>query len=223
MEKLLNEESCADTESAVMRRAIIITLVALSLVVVFMQPDKGEKTVKTAEALAPTVEQKPEVKPKAEQKVETKLTEEEARAKLIRENPEGCDQNTQYILWPDGKCGDKVVAVARSAVTPVEPTPVTGDQGTWLAASGIPENQWVHVDFIVSHESGWDPRAVNPSSGACGLGQQLPCGKWPGAWDDPVAALKAMDNYVERYGDWAGAVHFWTVGSCNTQYGCGWY
>lgn len=38
-------------------------------------------------------------------------------------------------------------------------------------------------------------------------GQQLPCGKWSGAWNDPVSALKNMHQYVlGRYGSWANAV-----------------
>jgi hypothetical protein len=45
--------------------------------------------------------------------------------------------------------------------------------------------------------------------GACGLGQQLPCGKWAGAWNDPVSALVAMNSYVGRYGGWQGAWDFW--------------
>jgi len=87
---------------------------------------------------------------------------------------------------------------------------VTGNKADWLAQSGIPQSEWTYVDYIVSKESGWNPSAVNSSSGACGLGQQLPCGKWSGAWNDPVAALRAMDSYAkERYNSWAGAYSAW--------------
>ena len=89
---------------------------------------------------------------------------------------------------------------------------VTGSKADWLAASGIPQHEWAHVNSIVTRESGWNPNAVNRSSGACGLGQQLPCGKWAGAWNDPVAALRAMDGYVKgRYGGWQQAVAFWNA------------
>lgn len=95
---------------------------------------------------------------------------------------------------------------------PAPTVQVSGDKYTWLAASGIPEAHWGYVDSIVSRESGWNPNAVNKSSGACGLGQQLPCGKWAGAWNDPVAALKAMTGYVNgRYGGWPQAVAFWNA------------
>lgn len=87
---------------------------------------------------------------------------------------------------------------------------ITGDKSSWMAAAGIPQSEWWAVDSIVSRESGWNPNAVNPSSGACGLGQQLPCGKWAGAWNDPVAALKGQHGYVvARYGGYAQAVAFW--------------
>lgn len=82
-----------------------------------------------------------------------------------------------------------------------------GSKSDWLASSGIAQSQWGYVDWLVQKESGWNPNAVNASSGACGLGQQLPCGKWAGAWNDPVAALQGMNGYVVgRYGSWANAV-----------------
>lgn len=89
---------------------------------------------------------------------------------------------------------------------------ITGDKYDWLRASGIPDSEWWAVDSIVSRESSWNPNAVNKSSGACGLGQQLPCGKWAGAWNDPVAALKAQYGYVvARYGGYPQAVAFWNA------------
>lgn len=78
-----------------------------------------------------------------------------------------------------------------------------------MTAAGIEPANFGYVDFIASHESGWNPNAINPSSGACGLGQQSPCGKWAGVWNDPIAALVAMNSYVSRYGGWAGAYDYW--------------
>lgn len=107
----------------------------------------------------------------------------------------------------------KQAAVAASVA--VKPAPIAQPSGTkadWMRAAGIPEVHWAYVDMIVTRESGWNPNAVNRGSGACGLGQQLPCGKWAGAWNDPVAALVAMTGYVNsRYGGWAGAVAFWNA------------
>lgn len=101
-------------------------------------------------------------------------------------------------------------SVAARVVPHAQASGVSGTKADWMRAAGIPEAHWSYVDSIVSRESGWNPNAVNKSSGACGLGQQLPCGKWTGAWNDPVAALKAMTGYVNaRYGGWPGAVSFW--------------
>ena len=89
-----------------------------------------------------------------------------------------------------------------------------GNKSDWLAASSIPESQWGYADWLVQKESGWNPNAVNVSSGACGLGQQLPCGKWAGQWNDPVDSLNGMHGYVMgRYGSWEAAVqHSKSVG-----------
>ncbi|OYX42685.1 hypothetical protein B7Y94_03045 [Candidatus Saccharibacteria bacterium 32-49-12] len=82
-----------------------------------------------------------------------------------------------------------------------------GTKSEWLAASNISPADYGYADWLVQKESGWNPNAVNPYSGACGLGQQLPCGKWPGQWNNPVDSLNGMDGYVKsRYGGWAGAV-----------------
>jgi len=83
----------------------------------------------------------------------------------------------------------------------------SGTKTDWLAASVIPQEAWGAADFIVSQESGWNPNAVNPSSGACGLAQALPCSKVPGNPYDPINSLNWMNGYVVgRYGSWEGAV-----------------
>ncbi len=116
-------------------------------------------------------------------------------------------QKQEQIAYAESQ---KKVSVQQTVSQPVQSSPqVSGSKADWLAASGIPQSEWGYVDSIVTKESGWNPNAVNSSSGACGLGQQLPCGKWAGAWNDPVAALVAMNGYVQKYGGWAGAVSFW--------------
>lgn len=88
--------------------------------------------------------------------------------------------------------------------------PITGNKQDWMRAAGIPESDWRYVDYIVSKESGWNPSAVNTSSGACGLLQQLPCGKWSHTWNDPVGALIDGTGYAKsRYGSWTGAYSAW--------------
>ena len=43
------------------------------------------------------------------------------------------------------------------------------------ATFGWVGSQWADLDTIIEEESGWNPNAINSSSGACGLGQQMPC------------------------------------------------
>ena len=87
-----------------------------------------------------------------------------------------------------------------------------GSKTDWLAASNIPEESWGYADFMVGKESGWNPNALNKSSGACGLAQALPCSKVPGNPMNPVDSLNWMNGYVNgRYGGWEGAYNFWQV------------
>lgn len=84
----------------------------------------------------------------------------------------------------------------------------------WATAAGISEQDWQYVDYLVGHESSWNPKAINPSSGAYGLAQALPANKMSSTaedWrDNPVTQLRWMDSYVHsRYGSWEAAVNFW--------------
>ncbi len=100
------------------------------------------------------------------------------------------------------------LAAVRQVQQPVAKPAVTGTCAEWMAAAGITDI--VNATYIIMSESGCNPNAVNRSSGACGIGQQLPCGKWPHAWNEPVGAMIDMQNYVNaRYGSWANAVAFW--------------
>jgi resuscitation-promoting factor RpfB len=89
---------------------------------------------------------------------------------------------------------------------------VTGDRTSWMAAAGISSGDYGYVNFIVSHESGWNPASLN-SSGCAGLGQACPGSKLaavcPGWQNDPVCQLRYFSGYAGRYGGWAGAYNFW--------------
>lgn len=140
--------------------------------------------------------------------IDTSLREE----RLKTQNLEQENQSLKVKLQAKKDAQAKAAQAAVKVNQPAPVAAVSGNKASWLAASGIPAEQWGYVDQIVTRESGWNPNAVNKSSGACGLGQQLPCGKWAGAWNDPVAALIAMNGYVTaRYGSWAGAVAFWNA------------
>ena len=72
------------------------------------------------------------------------------------------------------------------------------------------ENHWEAMKFIVSHESGFRPDAINASSGACGLFQALPCSKMGGmALDNQI--VWGMSYVRARYGTPINAMAFWQV------------
>lgn len=149
---------------------------------------------------------------------------EEQRQQLEKEKQ---DLNQQLQAKLEAK--SKLAQASQTVVNTVTNTKtasaaaITGDKHTWLAQSGIPQNEWQYVDYIVSKESGWRPCAYYPSQNncgatpttACGLAQSLPCGKQSvyGHWTDPVANLKWMNDYVKKYGGWAGAYAFWSANS----------
>jgi len=68
--------------------------------------------------------------------------------------------------------------------------------------------------FIYRKESSNRTDAVNKSSGACGLGQRLPCSileaECPDWRTDYACSDKHFTNYMlNRYGSWANAKSFW--------------
>ncbi|GKQ41061.1 lytic transglycosylase domain-containing protein [Streptomyces sp. A012304] len=83
-----------------------------------------------------------------------------------------------------------------------------------MAQQMVPSGQFQCFSNIVDHESDWNPQAVNPSSGAYGLFQALPAGKYASAGADwrtnPATQIKWGLNYMnERYGSPCDAWAFW--------------
>jgi tape measure domain-containing protein len=75
-------------------------------------------------------------------------------------------------------------------------------------------DEYSSLNYVISHESGWDPHARNSSSGAYGLGQALPASKMAGYGPDyrnnAQTQLAWMLSYIgSRYGDPRGAESFW--------------
>ncbi|MBB4897222.1 aggregation-promoting factor C-terminal-like domain-containing protein [Streptomyces griseomycini] len=83
-----------------------------------------------------------------------------------------------------------------------------------MARQMVPAGQFQCFSNIVDHESTWNYRAVNPSSGAYGLVQALPGSKMASAGADwqtnPATQIKWGLNYMnDRYGSPCGAWSFW--------------
>ncbi|MBO4259813.1 transglycosylase SLT domain-containing protein [Streptomyces griseorubiginosus] len=83
-----------------------------------------------------------------------------------------------------------------------------------IAAQIVPGGQLQCFSNIVERESGWNYRAVNPSSGAYGLMQALPGSKMSSAGADwqtnPATQIKWGLNYMNSvYGSPCGAWTYW--------------
>ncbi|MEU5366727.1 transglycosylase SLT domain-containing protein [Streptomyces sp. NPDC005925] len=83
-----------------------------------------------------------------------------------------------------------------------------------MARQMVPGGQFQCFSNIVNHESSWNYRAVNASSGAYGLFQALPGSKMASVGADwqtnPATQIKWGLNYMnDRYGSPCGAWSFW--------------
>lgn len=90
---------------------------------------------------------------------------------------------------------------------------IAGNKTALMSAAGIAPGDYGYVDYIVSHESNWNPGAEN-ASGAYGLCQALPGGKMASAGSDwasnPVTQLRWCNSYaLSSYGSWYGAYAHW--------------
>jgi len=91
-----------------------------------------------------------------------------------------------------------------------------GSHEDWMAAVGISPSDYGYVNFIITHESHWNPLARNRSSGATGVCQALPGKKMASAgadWEtNPITQLRWCNGYaIGRYGSWRKAYEFWTI------------
>jgi uncharacterized protein YabE (DUF348 family) len=90
-----------------------------------------------------------------------------------------------------------------------------GTHQDWMAQAGISSADFGYVNFIIEHESHWNPLSRNVRSGATGLCQALPGSKMASAGSDwetnPITQLRWCNGYaVGRYGGWRQAYEFWT-------------
>lgn len=128
-----------------------------------------------------------------------------------------------WATWPDGDHFDHVhisgskgageIYSGGSNSSGKNPKP-SGGHENWMRMAGFKPSEYGAINYIVNHESSWNPSATNPSSGAYGLPQSLPASKLASAGSDwrtnPITQLKWMRNYVnERYGGANGALSFW--------------
>lgn len=107
-------------------------------------------------------------------------------------------------------------SATRDASTFAAQSSYTVSQVQAIARQMVPADQFQCFSNIVSHESGWNYRAVNASSGAYGLLQALPGSKMSSAGADwqtnPATQIKWGLSYMNgRYGSPCDAWAFWSA------------
>lgn len=115
----------------------------------------------------------------------------------------------QQVRELNEKLQSKAAEKARLAAVEAAKTPVVSK----VVQSIVPTAQAATGDakaFIYARESGNNPGAINAGSGACGLGQALPCSKMPCSLSDYACQDNFFTQYMlNRYGSWENARAFW--------------
>ncbi|MFF2327897.1 MULTISPECIES: lytic transglycosylase domain-containing protein [unclassified Streptomyces] len=111
-------------------------------------------------------------------------------------------------------------SAVRSAASFASQSSYTVAEVQAMARQMVPADQFQCFSNIVNHESSWNYRASNPSSGAYGLVQALPGSKMASAGADwqtnPATQIKWGLSYMDvRYKSPCGAWSFWQAN--------GWY
>ncbi|MBT3161668.1 transglycosylase SLT domain-containing protein [Streptomyces sp. Vc74B-19] len=109
-------------------------------------------------------------------------------------------------------CGTLIAAAPAQAAPTAAPTAASAQATAKKMIGNSAEFQC--FSKIVSHESGWNPKATNASSGAYGLVQALPASKMSSAGSDwktnPATQIKwGLDYMKDRYGSACDAWSFW--------------
>ena len=109
--------------------------------------------------------------------------------------------------------------VAQSAQSTAPQQAYTAPSGGFLSGCGALQQKMAEMGYspaeinaainIATHESGCRQIAQNPTSGACNVFQEYPCGKW-GGQNNLEAHIRGAGNYANAvYGGWVGAWATW--------------
>ena len=192
--------------------AFAIVVVALATYLTYLAPHTLE--AKQRVELESTQHQLIETKRTLQEQKTLDAQQDAEKQKQLEEVQKKLEETEKALQAKRSTPQSSVAYAAEAPASTPAPRQYTGDgnKEAWMAAAGIPQSDWWAVDSIVSRESSWNPNAVNPNGGACGLAQALPCSKLGPNWSDPVVALKWQYNYVtQRYGGYAQAVAFWNA------------
>lgn len=113
----------------------------------------------------------------------------------------------QTTLQPQTEAVSVPVAPVVTYTAPVHVIS-SGSCNDWLAQAGV--SDVTDAMALIAGESGCNPNSYNSSSGACGVAQELPCGKSGCSLGDGACQVKWMNGYVlSVYGSWANAYGTW--------------
>lgn len=114
---------------------------------------------------------------------------------------------TSTIATTKKKTTKKVVKTTKKATKKINGFNVKESKSEMqqYARSILNEKDYEALDFIITHESGWNANNVNKKSGASGLCQSLPASKMAISGKDYKTNYKTQIN--------------WCILYCNTRYG----
>ena len=189
--------------------AIVLAIIVLAIIAVVSRTNTQiqihQLDLKTKQQEIQTVESQLEAN-------QTKLEKAQGDQKKLKEVEEQNKKLQDEIKALQARKAEKARIALLEADNPVQateqaPVAISGDCASWMSEAGITH---ALARDLIQRESGCNHLAVNPSSGACGIPQALPCSKLPqGLNTPPVEQLKWMQNYVmARYGSWESAIAF---------------
>lgn len=118
--------------------------------------------------------------------------------------------SSEPLKPPDLKAVTPDKAIKTETPT-AKPVPITRalNHDELLQAAGIGAANWPAAEQLIMIESSWNWWEVEPTTGACGLQQENPCGKSGCAPSAQVCGLRWANEYVvSRYGNWQLALDF---------------
>ncbi|MFF5445266.1 transglycosylase SLT domain-containing protein [Streptomyces sp. NPDC012888] len=146
-----------------------------------------------------------------------KSTEEAARlqaAKDAKEKKAAAEAQAKKEREEKEQAASRSAAAVRDGSAFSPQTSYTVAEVKAIARQMVPAGQFQCFSNIVNHESTWNYKATNPSSGAYGLVQAYPGSKMASAGADwrtnPATQIEWGLNYMnDRYGSPCGAWSFW--------------
>lgn len=153
-----------------------------------------------------------EVKPTMEP---PKMKTAQTKAVQTGSRPAGWEGVTK-LPGKDGSGSTASAASTQRSAATAKPAPVVNTQSVGSAVAlgrSMNEEQfgdahWPALQALWTRESNWNPAARNPSSGACGIPQALPCSKIKDM--SPQGQIEWGLQYIKnRYGNPTNAWRFW--------------